>query len=177
MRVRSRRRQCCGAVNVRRDPLTLEPVPGRILLMMSPELLRVGDVASMAGVSVDTVRHYERKGVLQNVFRDESGYRRYPEDAVRRIRVIRRAISLGFSLDELAAIFRERAAGNPPCARVRELAGRKLVELEERIAALIALRAALTGTISGWDDRLRATNQGGFAHLLETLIPTNGAHE
>ncbi len=145
--------------------------------MMSPELLRVGDVASKAGVSVDTVRHYERKGVLQNVSRDESGYRRYSDEAVRRIRVIRRAIGLGFSLDELAAIFRERASGNAPCARVRELAGRKLVELEERIAALVALRAALTETISGWDDRLRATSQGGFAHLLETLIPRNGAHE
>lgn len=162
---------CCGAVNVRRDPLTLEPVPGRILRMMNPELLRVGDVAAKAGVSVDTVRHYERKGVLQNVSRDESGYRRYPEDAVRRVRVIRRAIGLGFSLDELSAIFRERAAGNPPCGRVRALAGRKVAELDERIAALIALRAALTETISGWDDRLRDTSQGGFAHLLETLVP------
>ncbi len=143
--------------------------------MMNPELLRVGDVASRAGVSVDTVRHYERKGVLQNVSRDDSGYRRYAEDAVRRVLVIRRAISLGFSLDELAAIFRERASGKPPCARVRDLAGRKLVELEDRIAALIALRSALTETISGWDERLRTTNQGGFAHLLETLIPMNGA--
>lgn len=163
--------RCCGAVNVGQDPLTLELVPGRILLMMNSELLRVGDVASRAGVSVDTVRHYERKGVLQNVSRDDSGYRRYSEDAVRRILVIRRAISLGFSLDELGAIFRERASGNAPCARVRDLAGRKLVELEERIAALTALRAALTEAISGWDDRLRTTKQGGFAHLLETLIP------
>lgn len=145
--------------------------------MMNPELLRVGDVASKAGVSVDTVRHYERKGVLQNVVRDESGYRRYPEDAVRRVRVIRRAIGLGFSLDELSDIFRERAAGKPPCGRVRELAGRKLVELDERIAALTALRAALTETISGWDERLRATGQGGFAHLLETLSPSAPLHD
>lgn len=138
--------------------------------MMNSGLLRVGDVASRAGVSVDTVRHYERKGVLQNVSRDESGYRRYSGDAVRRILLIRKAISLGFSLDELAAIFRERAAGKPPCGRVRELAGRKLVELDERIAALTALRAALAETIEGWDDRLRNTDRGGFAHLLETII-------
>lgn len=138
--------------------------------MMNSGLLRVGDVASRAGVSVDTVRHYERKGVLQNVSRDESGYRRYSGDAVRRILLIRKAISLGFSLDELAAIFRERAAGKPPCGRVRELAGRKLVELDERIAALTALRAALAETIDGWDDRLRNTGRGGFAHLLETII-------
>ena len=138
--------------------------------MMNSGLLRVGDVASRAGVSVDTVRHYERKGVLQNVSRDESGYRRYSDDAVRRVLMIRKAISLGFSLDELADIFRERAAGKPPCGRVRDLAGRKLVELDERIAALTALRAALAETIEGWDDRLRNTQSDGFAHLLETII-------
>ena len=138
--------------------------------MMNSELLRVGDVASQAGVSVDTVRHYERKGVLPDVSRDASGYRRYSEDAVKRILMVRRAITLGFSLDELAAIFRERAAGKPPCTRVRDLAGRKLVELDERIAALTSLRAALAETISGWDDRLNNTKTGGFAHLLETII-------
>jgi DNA-binding transcriptional MerR regulator len=138
--------------------------------MMNPELLRVSDVASRAGVSVDTVRHYERKGVLRNVSRDQSGYRRYAEDAVRRVLVIRRAITLGFSLDELADIFRERAAGKPPCGRVRDLAGRKLVELDQRIAALTSLRTVLAETIEGWDDRLRNTKDGGFAHLLETII-------
>jgi DNA-binding transcriptional MerR regulator len=137
---------------------------------MNAELLRVSDVASRAGVSVDTVRHYERKGVLRNVSRDTSGYRRYPADAVQRILGIRRAISLGFSLNELADIFRERAAGKPPCGRVRDLAERKLLELEERIAALSALRTVLAETIVGWDDRLRNTKDGGFARLLETII-------
>ena len=138
--------------------------------MMKSELLRVGDVASQAGVSVDTVRHYERKGVLGNVSRDQSGYRRYDADAVKRVLVIRRAISLGFSLDELADIFRERAAGKRPCGRVRDLAGRKLVELDERIAALISLRTVLADTIAGWDDRLRNTKDGGLARLLETIV-------
>jgi MerR family transcriptional regulator, copper efflux regulator len=137
--------------------------------MMNPGLLRVGDVASQAGVSVDTVRHYERKGVLLDVSRDESGYRRYPAGAVQRVLVIRKAIALGFSLDELADIFRERAAGKPPCGRVRDLARRKLDELDERIAALTALRALLAGTVTGWDDRLRNTKDGDFARLLETI--------
>ena len=138
--------------------------------MMNAELLRVSDVASQAGVSVDTVRHYERKGVLRNVARDRSGYRRYPADAVKTVLVIRRAITLGFSLDELADIFRERAAGKAPCGRVRDLAGRKLAELDERIAALTALRTVLAETIEGWDDRLRNTKDGNFARLLETII-------
>src|SRR6185295_17555323 len=77
-----------ASVNVRSSPLTLEPVPGlRLLMDMNAELL-VGDVARQTGVSVDTVRHYERKGILQNVRRDDSGYRRYAPDVVARIAMV-----------------------------------------------------------------------------------------
>ena len=137
---------------------------------MNSDLLLIGEVASQTGVSVDTVRHYERKGLLQGVSRDGSGYRRYPADTVQHIHVIRRALAIGFSLDELARIFRQRAAGRPPCGQVRDLALRKLAELDERIAAMTTLRAALAGTIAGWEQRLEATPDGGFAHLLETLV-------
>lgn len=138
---------------------------------MSSGLLRIGEVAARGGVSVDTVRHYERKGLLGKVARDDSGYRRYGLETVHRVLVIRRAISLGFSLDELADVFRERAAGKPPCSRVRDLAERKLEELDARIEALIALRSALAGTVAGWNDRLRTAKSGEFAGLLETIIP------
>jgi DNA-binding transcriptional MerR regulator len=137
---------------------------------MNSDLLLIGEVASQTGVSVDTVRHYERKGLLQDVSRDGSGYRRYPADAVARIRVIRRALTIGFRLDELARIFRQRATGRPPCGQVRDLAVRKLAELDERIAAMTALRVALAETITSWEQRLEATPAGGFAHLLETLV-------
>src|SRR5258706_15615859 len=96
-------------------------------------LLFIGTVASQTGVSVDTVRHYERKGLLFNVARDASGYRRYPAETIDRIRVVRAALAIGFTLDELARIFRQRASGKPPCAHVRDLAIRKLEELDERI--------------------------------------------
>lgn len=150
-------------------PLTLEPVPGLKLLMnMNAELL-VGDVARQAGVSVDTVRHYERKGILANVRRDGSGYRRYAPDAVARIATVRRALGLGFTLDELSRIFRQRADGKPPCAQVYELARRKAAELDERIAALTAVRAALAATLDSWERKLERTPAGGFAGLLESL--------
>ena len=136
---------------------------------MNSNLLLIGEVASRTGVSVDTVRHYERKGLLQGVSRDGSGYRRYPADIVGRIQVIRRALAIGFTLDELSRIFRQRAAGQPPCGQVRDLAVRKLAELDERIAAMISLRAALAETVDGWEQRLQTTPEGGFAHLLETL--------
>jgi DNA-binding transcriptional MerR regulator len=137
--------------------------------MMNSDLLRIGDVAGRTGVSVDTVRHYERKGLLQNVQRDGSGYRRYPAEAIDRIRVVRRALGIGFTLDELSRIFRRRAAGKPPCREVYELATRKVAELDERIAAMTAVRAALSATLLSWEQRLQTTPAGGFAGLLDSL--------
>lgn len=136
--------------------------------MMNADL-RIGDVAGRAGVSVDTVRHYERKGLLQDVRRDESGYRRYPAGAVDRIMVVRRALGFGFTLDELARIFRQRAGGKPPCTQVYELATRKAAELDQRIAAMTAVRAALAEMLTSWGRRLQATPAGGFAGLLDSL--------
>jgi DNA-binding transcriptional MerR regulator len=138
--------------------------------MMNSELL-IGEVARRVGVSADTVRHYERKGLLQNVRRDGSGYRRYPEDAVDRIRVVRRALAIGFTLDELARIFRQRASGKAPCKQVYELAARKAAELDAQIAAMTAVRAALAETLASWEQRLHTTPAGGFAGLLDSLKP------
>jgi DNA-binding transcriptional MerR regulator len=137
--------------------------------MMTRDLLLIGDVARQTGVSVDTVRHYERKGLLQEVSRDGSGYRRYPSEAIDRIRVVRRALGIGFSLDELARIFRRRAAGKPPCREVYDLATRKVAELDEQIAAMTAVRAALSETLVTWERRLQTTPDGGFAGLLDSL--------
>ena len=136
--------------------------------MMNAELL-IGEVARRAGVSADTVRHYERIGILHNIRRDRSGYRRYPEDAVDRIRIARRALDIGFTLEELARIFRRRASGQPPCAQVVELARRKAAELDERIAAMTAVRAALAKTLDAWERRMTDTPSGAFAGLLESL--------
>jgi DNA-binding transcriptional MerR regulator len=137
---------------------------------MDDERFLIRDIARDAGVSVDTIRHYERKGVLGNVERDGSGYRRYTPDTMRRVQMVRRALTLGFTLDELASFFRQREAGRAPCKTVRALAARKLVEAEERIATLMSLRDNLARVIETWDSRLERTPQGGFAYLLESLL-------
>jgi len=137
--------------------------------MMNDAELLIGDVARGAGVSADTIRHYERKGLLTGIRRDGSGYRRYTAEAIERVRVVRRALGIGFTLDELAKIFRQRAAGQAPCRQVHELATRKAAELDERIAELTALRAALAETLASWEQRLQSTSPGGFARLLEEL--------
>ena len=131
--------------------------------------MKIGEVARECGVSVDTIRHYEARGVLAPCERDASGYRRYPREAIERVRLIRRALQLGFTIDELSRIFRQRAAGKAPCREVRALAERKLREVETRIGELLALRDSLSTTIERWDERLGATAEGEAAHLLEDL--------
>jgi len=120
-------------------------------------------VAHLAGVSADTLHHYERVGVLPPVERDENGYRRYPADTVKRVASIRRALDLGFTLEELSRFFRARDSGSPPCRRVRALAEQKLEQTREQIAALQLLERELTTVLSEWDARLE---QGEPARLL-----------
>jgi DNA-binding transcriptional MerR regulator len=134
------------------------------------ERLRTGELARIAGVSNDTIRHYEKMGVIPSATREANGYRSYSPDAIERVRVVRAALQIGFTLEEIARIFRQRASGRPPCRDVRALGASKLEALEERIAALIALRDTLAATIETWDARLERTTQGHTAHLLETLI-------
>lgn len=131
--------------------------------------LRIGEVAKACGLSVDTIRHYEQLGVIPQPSRDGNGYRRYPQTTIARVMIVRRALQIGFRLEELARIFRIRAAGKTPCHEVRALAARKLTELDERIAAMQSLRVALAATIESWSARLDATPPGELAHLLESL--------
>lgn len=131
--------------------------------------LRIGALARAAGVSPDTLRHYERLGLLAVERRTTGGYREYSPAAVRRVNTIQAALAIGFTLKELGFLFRERAAGRPPCARARELAAGKLDELGDRIARLSALRRALAGLLQEWDQRLLATGKGEVAGLLDSL--------
>jgi MerR family Zn(II)-responsive transcriptional regulator of zntA len=150
--------------------LTLELVPGLTLSSVHEVHLSIGAVAERCGVSRDTIRHYERKGVITGVARNGSGYRRYSPGVVDRVRIIRRAIGIGFTLDELSRIFRQRATGRPPCRQVRELASRKLEDVEHQLATLQALRNALLQILENWDARLESTEEGAMAHLLDSLI-------
>jgi DNA-binding transcriptional MerR regulator len=126
-----------------------------------------GELARTCGVSPDTIRHYERVGVLPRAARGENGYRRFPLAAVERVRLIRRALAIGFSLDELVRILRQRDDGSPPCRTVRAMAGSKLEALDRRIRELIETREQLAKMLEAWDDRLAATRDGLAAGLLE----------
>ena len=135
-------------------------------------LLRSGELARLAGVSTDTLRHYERKGVLDAPRRALNGYREYGLEALDRVLLVRRALGVGFTLDELARILKERDRGRAPCQEVRALAAAKLAEIETRLSELVDVREQLQSTIEGWDSRLAETPEGERAGLLESLART-----
>jgi DNA-binding transcriptional MerR regulator len=127
------------------------------------------DVARATGVSTDTLRHYERNGLLPAVTRTAAGYRRYPAATVERVLLIQRALVVGFSLADLKRVLRVRDQGGAPCRSVRELVGDRLDELNRRIEELTALREELLVVVEEWDARLAETPNGQRAHLLEAL--------
>jgi DNA-binding transcriptional MerR regulator len=130
---------------------------------------RSGELAKLTGVSTDTLRHYERKGVLPPPARADNGYRVYPAEALPRVRLIRRALAIGFTLEELGPILSMRDHGRAPCRSVRALAAAKLEALEEQIRDLTLLRDELEEALHAWDVRLAATPEGAPAGLLEGL--------
>jgi MerR family Zn(II)-responsive transcriptional regulator of zntA len=135
--------------------------------------LRSGELARLAGVSTDTLRHYERKGVLAAPRRSNNGYRVYPAEALDRIRLVRRSLAVGFTLDELARILKQRDGGNAPCHQVRDLAATKLSEVEERLREMAIVRDELRAMLQDWNMRLAQTTDGNQARLLETLATNN----
>lgn len=133
------------------------------------DYLRAGELARLAGVSADTLRHYERKGLIQRPRRSANGYREYPFDVLERVKLIRSALSVGFTIDELARVLKERDKGGAPCRKVRELAASKLEEAEKQLSRITALRDELRGLLEEWDDALERSVNGNRASLLESL--------
>jgi MerR family Zn(II)-responsive transcriptional regulator of zntA len=135
-----------------------------------------GAIAKAAGVSPDTVRHYEKLGLLPTASRTESGYRVYPESAVERVLVVQRALRIGFSLAELADVLKARDAGGAPCQRVYKLAKEKLKKVTADIGALKQTEPYLKRVLSDWEHRMRQTSPGQKSNLLHSLTGTvNGS--
>jgi DNA-binding transcriptional MerR regulator len=134
--------------------------------------MRAGELARRAGVSKDTLRFYERRGLLAPPRRMANNYRMYPPEAVERVLWVRRVLAAGFTIEELAGILAERERGGVPCRKVRALGAAKLAEIENRLAELTTLRDGLRELLADWDRRLADTAPGSLAGLLEA-IPLN----
>ena len=128
-----------------------------------------GDLAKMAAVSPDTIRHYERIGVLPRASRTRSGYRVYSASALERVLVVRRALRIGFTLAELAEVLKARDAGGAPCGRVYQLAQKKLRDIEADIEALRDMRRYMKKVLADWEQRIQSAGSGEKSHLLYSL--------
>lgn len=130
---------------------------------------RSGELAHLTGVSPDTIRHYERMGILPESPRTPSGYRLYPASAVDRVRLVQRALQLGFTLTELSEILRARDSGDAPCHRVLNLTEEKLRSLTNRIQQLRRTQRYLQKLVRQWRRQLATALPGSRAMLLQSL--------
>ncbi|MBI2807804.1 MAG: MerR family DNA-binding protein [Planctomycetes bacterium] len=107
------------------------------------KLMTIGHLARRAEVGIETVRFYERQGLLELPARKDSGYRQYDESVVARLRFIKRAKELGFSLKEIKELLALRVDPSTTCAEVRSRAKAKIADVEEKIQALQRIKNAL----------------------------------
>ena len=112
------------------------------------EQLTIGKLAKQAHVNRETVRYYERRRLLPRPSRSISGYRVFADDAVRRLRFIRHAQELGFSLNEIRELLALRVKSVDTCDRVREQAEAKIVDIKKKIKALQHMNEALSELVS-----------------------------
>ena len=102
--------------------------------------MKSGELSRLAGISSDTLRHYERLGILSKPPRTHGGYRNYPADSLDLVRLIQSALKVGFSLSELATILKMRDRGEAPCRRVRDMAETKIENIRQQISDLLSMR-------------------------------------
>ena len=109
--------------------------------------MKIGAAAERSGVNVQTLRYYERRGLLPSPPRRPSGYREFPDDAVRSGRFVTRAQDLGFSLDEVEELLRLRNDKRRDRVRIRAVAERRVRQVEQKIAELRGMKKALSHLI------------------------------
>lgn len=127
--------------------------------------LTIGQLAKQAGVNIDTLRYYEKRGLLPAARRKESGYRQYLDDAVLRIRFIKHAKDLGFSLDEISELLSLKIDRTAKCGDIKKRAQRKLSEIEGKMQMLERMRVTLTKLTQTCDEGKRVSE----CPLLEAL--------
>ena len=108
----------------------------------------IGQLAKKAQVNVETVRYYERRGLIPRPPRRDSGYRQYPQDTFARIQFIKRAKELGFSLKEISELLSLRVDPNTTCGHVKRRAEVKIADVDEKIRALQRIKKALTKLVA-----------------------------
>lgn len=121
--------------------------------MENQGLYTIGQIAREARVNVQTIRFYERRGILKPVKREDSGYRKYDKDSLKRLHFIRQAKELGFSLKEIQDLLSLRVRSIQTCERVKAKASDKLVEIQKKIIQLKGLEKTMKELIADCESR------------------------
>jgi DNA-binding transcriptional MerR regulator len=135
--------------------------------------LRIGELASAAGVSTDAVRYYERLRILPRPARTQAGYRLYSSEDLERLRFIKQAKSLGLSLDEIRGLLPGRGAGLSECRRVRDILALKVAELDAKILELRAFRKVLGAYLDECEEALAGKRGDCCPVLFEIARPAS----
>ncbi|RMH74266.1 MAG: MerR family transcriptional regulator [Gemmatimonadetes bacterium] len=129
--------------------------------------LTIGKVAKQAQVNIQTIRYYERQELLPKPLRSESGYRQYTSDTVKRIRFIKHAQELGFSLKEIAELLALRVHADVACESVKSLAEAKIQDIELKIQSLQRMKQTLSTLVTCCEHRKNTSD----CPILEALEP------
>ena len=127
--------------------------------------LTIGSLAKEAGVNVETIRFYERRGLIRQPNKPSSGYRRYPCEEVSRIQFIKHAQNLGFTLKEITELLSLRVSPKTSCEEVKEQAVVKIQDIKEKIRTLQSMKRTLEGLVRSCEDRAPTRE----CPILETL--------
>ena len=134
--------------------------------------MKIGELAERSGMSVQTLRFYERSGLIPEPRRTQAGYRIYANGDLRRVEVIRQAKRLGFSLGEIKRIFRLRQQGSSPCREAIGILETRLRETVEQIRELQRFRKEIARTLHDWNSsRNQAVPSETICGLIERTIP------
>lgn len=141
------------------------------------EFLKIGAVSQLSGVGIEALRFYERSGLLGKPVRSEGNYRLYDEGVLERLAFIKKAQTLGFSLDEIKRIIADAQSGASPCDDVREIVRRRLAELDQKMREMRRYRKELSATLEEWDQVGRAPGHiCGLIEGTEIQNPLTSSH-
>lgn len=127
--------------------------------------LKIGEVSRLSGVGIETIRFYERGGLLDRPARTYSGYRIYDGSVLERLDFIRKAQLLGFALQEIRELIDHKRKGENPCADVRSVVRSRLTELNARIEQMLAYRDELASALEDWEEK--GETEGHVCGLIE----------
>ncbi|WP_414528545.1 heavy metal-responsive transcriptional regulator [Nodularia chucula] len=124
------------------------------MLTQDKQLFLIGQVKSLSGIPIRTIRYYESLGLIASLSRTEGGFRQFSADVLTRLAFIKRAQSLGLSLEEIRDILEVYDAGKPPCGDIQDKLAEKLLQIDSQIAQLLTLRSKIGELLEDWNHNI-----------------------